>query len=205
MNQVVETKLVLGSPGTDPEDWAREWSLVRADPNMLRDVLTHPTDTILELEHNGKTGEFIPVGNIPPAFVNTTLVLKGSEVPDLGSSGLAPLPKYAAENDEHYVNALDHFLIPYLEADRQKENGGDLLRLEGVIRIQCGWPKSGSRLAQLNPQPHFVNTDVRIYRFKEGMKDAADPNASSSTLLVVWAPDAPSQPANPDGSVLGYG
>jgi hypothetical protein len=188
------------------DDWAREWNLVRADENMVRDVLTHPTETTLLLKFDGLTEKYTPLGNnIPRAFAKTELELRGTQVPDLQSIGLHALPRYATEHETHYINALDYFLIPYLEADRQKANGGDLVRLEGVIRIQCGWPKPGTRYAQLNPDPHFVDTDVRIYQFKDGVRDAEDSGGDSSTLLIIWAPDAPTQSANPDGSVLGLG
>lgn len=203
MNQLAANQPSLGSPGTNPEDWARKWSLMRADTNMLRDVLTKGTGTILQLKFDSAAGTFTPVGDVPRAFVGAVLERKGTQVPDLESVGIDPFPKYGSHHETRYINALDDFLIPYLDADRQKENGGDLVRLEGVIKIQCGWPKLGTRHAQLNPAPHFVNTDVRLYQFKEGMKDADEPSASSSTLLVVWAPDAPIHPANPDGTVLG--
>jgi hypothetical protein len=192
----------------DPQDWARTWNLVRADANMRHDVLVGGQQTPLTLQllpGDGATLTFEVVGAAPPAFAGCNLQLKGTELPDLEAAGLGPLPVYSTAVDGHYCTALDNHLIPYLKADLSKKNGGDLVRLEGVIKIRCGWPKSGTKHALQNPAPHFVNTDVRLYQFKEGVSDGADPKTSTaSTLLVMWAPDAPRVPTNPDGSVTGF-
>jgi hypothetical protein len=181
-------------------DWARRWNLVRADTNLRKDVLHKGAGSVLELKFDANIESFVPVGDIPPAFLNATLKPRGRVAPDLESIGLHPLPTYSSEHEPHYVKVLDDFLIPYLQADLLN---GDLQRLEAVIRIQCGWPKAGSRLAQLNPDLHFVNVDARIYQFKNGMRQSDSATSGNSTLLVIWAPDAPRQPVNSDGSAMG--
>jgi hypothetical protein len=204
MNRVVENDPPPVPYGTTPQDWVHEWKLVRADSNMRNDVLVGGQRTTLELQFDAKTSAFTVVGDAPPAFAGCTLGLKGTQAPDLLAASLGALPAYSAQHEARYCDALDHHLIPYLKADMAKGNGGDLVRLEGVIRIQCCWPRKGTMHAQMNPEPHFVDTDVRLYQFKEGVSDGDDPKTSTlSTLLVVWAPDSPRLPANPDGTVMG--
>jgi hypothetical protein len=204
MNQVIENAPSPTALGTQPDDWLRAWNLVRADANMVTDVLHRGTQTILELHFDSETRKITAAGDVPPAFKESILELKGTQLPALEAAKIPrPFPVYAKESEDHYLKSLDQNLIPYLKADMQKANGGDLVRLEGLIKIRCCWPRRSALQAVNDPNPHFIETDVRLYQFKGAVRDGNDPTASSSTLLVVWAPDSPRLPANPDGSVLG--
>jgi hypothetical protein len=206
MNRIVENYPPPALQNIKQKDWAQPWNLVRADANIRNDVLVGGTMTTLTLQRIDPLdpSRFQVVGNPPPAFVGCTLELKGTQAPDIDAASPSPLPPYSEALDGHYISALDDHLIPYLKADMARANGGDLLRLEGVIQVRCCWPQAGTRLAELNPQPHFVKTDVRLYQFDEGMLDGAPGTSTSSTLLVVWAPDSPRLPVNPDGSAVGF-
>jgi hypothetical protein len=204
MNQLIENARSATALGAQPDGWLREWKLVRADANMATDVMHRGTQTILELQFDDKTRKITAVGDVPPAFRESILELRGTQLPALEAAKIPrPFPVYTKECEDHYLNSLDENLIPYLKADMSKANGGDLVRLEGLIKLRCCWPRRSAQQAINDPNPHWIETDVRLYQFKGGVRDGDDPTASSSTLLVVWAPDSPRLPANPDGSVMG--
>ena len=204
MNQVIENTPSPTPLGTQPDDWLRAWKLVRADANMVTDVLHRGTQTTLELQFDSETRKITAVGDVPPAFKESILELKGTQLPVLEAAKIPrAFPVYSKKSEDHYLDSLDKKLIPYLKADMKKPNGGDLVRLEGLIKLRCCWPRRSAQQVINDPNPHLIETDVRLYLFKDGVRDSDDPTASSSTLLVVWAPDSPRLPANPDGSVMG--
>jgi hypothetical protein len=204
MNQIVETNPTQVPLGTHPLHFQKQWKLMRADANIYQDVLHKGSGTVLDLRMNKGTGIVTAFDEVPPAFAKTQLELKGNVPPTLEDAGMRDaLNPYDVNLDDEYRDALDNYLIPYFRADMAKSDGGELAHLEGVITMRCCWPIEGSRLAELNPDPHFIKTDVRLYLFDEGVRDGTHPSASRSTLLVMWAPDSPHLPANPDGSIVG--
>jgi hypothetical protein len=204
MKQTVEANPTQLPLGTHPFHFQRPWKLVRADKNIAQDVLHQGPGTVLDLRVDKGTGVVTAFGNAPPAFVDCQLELKGSVQPELEAAGLrGAFNPYDVERDDEYKNALDDQLIPYLKRDMDLGERSVLAHLEGVITMRCCWPVAGSRLAELNPEPHFVKTDIRLYLFNEGVKDGMDQTSSRSSLLVLWAPDSPRLPINPDGTILG--
>jgi len=183
--------------------WNRTWTLMRADPNMAEDVMAGAVQATLKLEpeKRGKTEGFVVArgdsGYVPVCFADLFLAYQGTQIPNLGTAGLEPLPFYQAGNDDHeahYCNALDNSLIPYFTSNP------NLMRLEGTMKIRCPWPRNATQGKGQASDSHYVDTDVRFYQFENGICHASDKNA---TLLVIWAPDSPRLPTNPDGSVMG--
>jgi hypothetical protein len=211
MSHTAELNPTRSSPQDDPRvtAWNRDWTLVRADLNMARDLLVKGNKTTFALEavpsDDGKSRfKIVSSGSnpLPRALVDCFLELKGEIDPQLQDAGLEALPAYDKARDNHFDDALDQRLIPYLDADMRHDD--NLTRLEGTIKFQC--PFTHMHVAQLGTtaaDPHILELGIRLYRFKEGINDGAPGKSTLSTLLVMWAPDSPRFPANPDGTALG--
>jgi hypothetical protein len=182
----------------------RIWTLVRADQNIAGDVMIGGIQTTLTLrweERNDKEGFRVATVNsedkVPVSLADLVLEPVGAQVPNLGTAGLEPLPVYQpknAQHEAHYCKALDHGLIPYFTSNP------NLMRLEGTMKMRCPWPRKASQGKGQASAPHYVDTDVKFYQFENGISRGTD---GSATLLVIWAPDSPRLPTNPDGSVMG--